>query len=147
MDRKLAQIYFGILGVVSLVFGVVNILTTISGKSLLLGILEIPADMFRGGWGGLVILSAGLFYLSGAKRLSEIHHFSKVVMASILLWLIAACDIFAMVCESIPGGEEGPFFNTLHGFFAAYAPPYKPAIFLLPFSLVVIYYIYKRRSE
>lgn len=147
MNRKLAQIYFGILGVASLVFGVVNILTTISGKSLLLGILEIPANVFRGGWGGLVILSAGFFYLSGAKKFFEIHHFSKIVMASVLIWIIAVCDIFAMFCESIPGGEEGPWFNTLQGFFATYNPPYKPAIFLLPFSLVVIYYIYQNKVK
>lgn len=147
MNRKSAQIYFGILGVVSLFFGIADILVTIGGKSICLGILEFPADVFRGGWGGLVVLFAGLFYLSGSKGISEIHHLAKVAMGSVLIWLIAGCDIFAMLCESIPGGEEGPWFNTLQGFFATYNPPYKPAIFLLPFSLVVIYYIYKREKQ
>ena len=146
MNRKLIQIYFRILGLVSLAFGIADILATIGGKSICLGILELPADIFRGGWGGLVILFAGLFYLAGSRDILEVHHFSKVVMGSVLIWLIASCDIFAMLCESIPGGEEGPWFNTLQGFFATYAPPYKPAIFLLPFSLAVVYYIYKREK-
>ena len=44
------------------------------------------------------------------------------------------------------GGEEG-WFNTLEGFFGTYAPPYAPAIFLLPFSLVVFYYILKKERN
>jgi len=140
------SIYFGILGVVTLAFGIADLIVTIGGDSFTWGILEIPADMFRGGWGGLIVLFAGLFYLSGVKNLSEIHQLSKVVLGSILIWVIAGTDIFAMITESIPGGEEGSWFNTLDGFLGTYAPPYPPAIFLLPFSLVVVYYIYKRKE-
>jgi len=92
------------------------------------------------------VLFAGVFYLSGTKNFSEIHQFSKVVMGSILIWIIAGCDVFAMITESIPGGEEGPWLNTLEGFLGTYTPPYPPVIFLLPFSLVVIYYIRKRKQ-
>jgi hypothetical protein len=118
---------------------------TIGGDSFAWGILEIPADPFRGGWGGLIILFAGLLYLSGSKNLPEIHQLSKVVMGSVLIWIVAGTDIFAMITESIPGGEEGGWFNTLEGFLGTYAPPYAPAIFLLPFSLVVLYCIYWRK--
>jgi len=141
----IGSIYFGILGVVTLAFGIADLIVTIGGDSFTWSILEIPGDMFRGGWGGLIILFAGLFYLSGIKNLSEIHQLSKVVLGSILIWIIAGTDIFTMITESIPGGEEGGWFNTLEDFFGTYAPPYAPAIFLLPFSLVVIYYVYKRK--
>ncbi len=139
----IGKIYFGVLGIVTLAFGVAELVVTAGGDSFSWSILEIPNGIFRGGWGGVIILSAGAFYLSGIKNLSEIHQFSKIVMGSILIWIVAGCDIFAMITESIPG-EEG-WFNSLEGFLETYAPPYPPAIILLPFSLIVIYYIYKRK--
>lgn len=94
------------------------------------------------------MLFAGLFYLSGIRNFDDIHQFAKVAMGSILIWVVAGSDIFAMISESIPSWNEetGPWFNTLHSFIEAYAPPYAPAVLLLPFSLVVIYYIRKRTS-
>ncbi|KAF5411402.1 MAG: hypothetical protein U9N46_05100 [Euryarchaeota archaeon] len=141
-----AAIYFAILGIVTTAFGLADLLVTAGGAEFAYGtaILEIPNDIFRGGWGGLIVLFAGLFYLSGAKNIGEIHQFAKVAMGSILIWIMAGSDIFAMITESIPGGEEGPWFNTLDGFLAMYAPPYAPAVLLLPFSLVVLYCIYHR---
>jgi len=144
--NNVGSLYFGILGVIALAFGIADLVVTIGGSSVCWGILEIPNEMFRGGWGGFIVLFAGVFYLSGVKNFSEIHQFSKVVMGSILIWIIAGCDIFAMITESIPGGEEGPWLNTLKGFLGTYTPPYPPAIFLLPFSLVAIYYIRKRKQ-
>ncbi|MHC1630915.1 MAG: hypothetical protein ACXQT4_01255 [Methanotrichaceae archaeon] len=139
---KLGNIYFAMLGAVTLACGLADLIVTISREAFTLGVMEFPSEMFRGGWGGLIVLFAGLFYLSGARNISEIHQLSKVMMGSILIWLIAGCDIFARITESIPGGEEG-WFNTMGGFLGTYAPPYTPAIILLPFSLVAIYYIHK----
>ena len=119
---------------------------TISKDAYPLGIVEFPGEMFRGGWGGLVVIFAGFFYLSGAKNFSEIGQLSKVVMGSILIWLMAGCDLFAMITESIPGGETG-WFNTMGDFLGTYAPPYTPAMLLLPFSLAVIYYIRKAKGS
>ncbi len=141
---KLGSIYFALLGTVTLAFGLADLIVTMATDSFSWGILEIPGDMFRGGWGGLVVLFAGLFYLSGARSISDIRQLSKVAMGSILICTLAGCDVFARVTESIPGGEEG-WFNTLEGFLGVYAPPYPPVIFLLPFSLVVIYYIRKAK--
>ena len=142
-------IYFAVLGIVTTAFGLADLLVTASGSELAYGgILEIPGDLFRGGWGGIIVLFAGLFYLSGIRNFDDIHQFAKVAMGSILIWVVAGCDIFAMISESIPSWEEetGPWFNTLPDFIAAYAPPYAPAVLLLPFSLVVLYYISKRAS-
>jgi len=52
-----------------------------------------------------------------------------------------------MILESIPGGEEGGWFNTFEGFLASYSAPYIPSLFLLPFSLVVLYYIRLPKSS
>lgn len=143
-----AVIYFAILGIVTVAVGVADLLVTASGSEFAYGILEVPNDLFRGGWGGLIMLFAGLLYLSGVRNMDDIHQFAKVTMGSILIWIIAGCDIFARITESIPSWEEetGPWFNTLPGFIEAYAPPYAPAVLLLPFSLVVLYYISKRAS-
>jgi len=146
-EKSIAPIYFAILGIITTAFGIADILVTAGAGGFSYGILEISCDMFRGGWGGIVVLSAGLFYLSGIRNFEDIHQFSKVVMGSILIWIISGCDIFAMITESIPGGEDGPWFNTLDGFLGTYAPPYAPAVLLLPFSLVAVYYICKRKSE
>jgi len=142
-----AAIYFAILGIVTTAFGLADLLVSAGGGEFSYGILEVPGDLFRGGWGGLVVLFAGLFYLSGVSNFDDIHQFAKIVMGSILIWIMAGSDILAMITESIPGGEEGPWFNTLSGFIGTYAPPYTPAVILLPFSLVVIYYIYQRNSS
>ena len=143
MNEKLAKAYFGILGIITLIFGAIDLIVAFGGGNFSFGILQIPSDGFRGGWGGLVVLFAGFFYLSGIKKLSRIHQFSKIVVGSILIWVMAGTDIFGMICSSIPGPEDGPWFNTLRGFFETYAPPYPPAIFLLPFSFAVIYYVRK----
>jgi hypothetical protein len=108
--------------------------------------------MFRGGWGGLVIIFAGLFYLFGIKDISKPSYLSKILVGSILIWIIAGCDIFGMITTSIFSEGEGNFlifFSNGEQFMDAYAPPYTPAILLLPFSLVTIYYIhrYKKNSE
>ena len=143
MNEKLAKIYFGILGLVTLASGIIDLIVTFGGSSFSWKILQIPNDGFRGGWGGLVILFAGLFYLSGISNLSRMHQFAKIVVGSILIWVMAGTDIFGMICASIPGPEDGPWFNTFKDFLATYAPPYPPAILLLPFSLAAIYYAKK----
>jgi len=63
-----------------------------------------------------------------------------------MIWIIAGMQIFAIIAESIPGGEEGGWINTWQDFLSAYSPPYIPALILLPFSLVTIYYVYAREK-
>jgi len=145
MSEKIGRVYFGILGIVTLIFGIADLMVIIGGRDFSWSILEISSDMFRGGWGGLIVISAGLFYLSSLKNFLEIHQLSKALMASILIWILAGTDIFVRITESILGGEGGPWFNSLEGFLSTYAPPYPPVIFLLPFSLVILFFISKRK--
>ena len=147
MNERIGRVYFGVLGIITLIFGITNLIVTLGGNDFSWGILEISSDMFRGGWGGLIVISAGLFYLSSLKNFSEIHQFSRALMASILIWILAGTDIFVRITESIPGGEEGLWINSLEGFLSTYAPPYQPVIFLLPFSLIILFFVSKIKKD
>ena len=143
MNEKIGRVYFGILGIITLIFGISDLIVTMGGNDFSWSILEISSEMFRGGWGGLIVISAGLFYLSSLKNFLEIHQLSKALMGSILIWILAGTDIFVRIAESIPGGEEGPWFNSLEGFLSNYVPPYPSVIFLLPFSLIILFFVSK----
>jgi len=113
----------------------------LTGRSLEFGIVEMSGEFLL--WRGIILFSAGMFYLSGIKNFENIHQQAKILMASLMIWIVAGVKIFSMILESIPG-EEG-WFNTFEGFLASYSPPYIPSLLLLPFSLVVLYYV--RLSE
>lgn len=142
---ELTSVYFAAIGLFAVIFGIVDILVYlgISG-GFELGIMEISGDdFFRHFWGGFIVIFGGLFILSGFKGLREIHNFSKVLLGSIMIWIIAGCDIFAMICEGIPAAEDAhEFLNSLSGFIEGFMPPYAPAVILLPFTLVIVYLYY-----
>lgn len=95
------------------------------------------------------MVSGGLFMISGMKDAGKnLQQFAKVVLGTIMVWIIAGTDIFARFCESVPAGEEAPeFFNSLAGFIGGFAPPFPPAILLLPFTLVIAYFVFTRRFD
>ncbi|TKJ47009.1 hypothetical protein CEE34_05960 [Candidatus Aerophobetes bacterium Ae_b3a] len=143
MKNKFASVYFSVFGLIVLGLGIAELIIGIAGKSFTWSILEISGGLLL--WKGIILFFAGFFYLSSVKNLSEIHQLAKNVMASVMLWTIAGMQIFAIITESIPGGEEG-WINTWEGFLSAYSPPYIPALILLPFSLVTVYYVYAREK-
>jgi len=149
MDKEakfmIGRIYFTIFGLVVLGIGAAEILLGLTGRGFEWGIMEMSGEFLL--WRGLILFFSGAFYLSSIKNFSDIHQQAKIVMASVMIWIIAGMQIFSMILESIPGGEEGGWFNTLEGFLASYSAPYIPSLFLLPFSLVVLYYIKLRESE
>ncbi len=143
MKNKFASLYFSIFGLIVLGLGIAELIIGIAGRSFTWSILEISGGLLL--WKGIILFFAGFFYLSSVKYLTEIHQLAKNVMASVMLWIIAGMQIFAIITESIPGGEEG-WVNTWEDFLSAYFPPYIPALILLPFSLLTIYYIYAREK-
>ena len=142
---NIGRIYFTIFGLIVLAFGAAELLLGITGRSFELGLLEMSGEFLL--WQGIILFSAGAFYLSSFKNFSDIHQQAKVVMASVMIWIVAGMQIFGMILESIPGGEDEGWFNTAEGFLETYAGPYIPELFLLPFSLVVIYYIRLNRQK
>ncbi|HEC77186.1 MAG TPA: hypothetical protein ENI33_08045 [Thermoplasmatales archaeon] len=133
----IGRIYFAIFGLVVLSIGILEILLSLTGRSFEWGIMEMSGEFLL--WRGLILFFAGAFYLPSIKNFTDIHQLAKVVMASVMIWIIAGVKIFSMILESIPG-EEG-WLNTFEGFLESYSAPYIPSLFLLPFSLVVLYYI------
>jgi hypothetical protein len=138
LKYNVGRIYFAIFGVIVLGFGAAELLLGTTGGSFEWGPLEMSGEFLL--WQGIILFSAGAFYLSSLKNFLDIHQQAKTLMASIMIWIVAGMQIFGMILESIPGGEDG-WFNTAEGFLGAYAGPYIPELLLLPFSLVVMYYV------
>jgi hypothetical protein len=143
-NTSISTLYIGLLGLATLAFGLADILVWAGASpGFSIGILEIAGDdFFRWAWGGAIMVFGGLFMLGGMRNAGIMQQFAKVVLGAIMVWIIAGTDIFARFCESIPAGEEAPeFFNSLAGFIGGFAPPYSPAIILLPFTLVIVYFL------
>jgi len=139
MRFKLGSAYFVVLGAITLVFGGLQIVTDLFGPELSIGALSVPQDV----WGGIILFFAGAFIMAGSIKLRDIHGLGKAVLGSIMFWIVAGCDIFARIMTPI-FGEEG-WANASGGFLGVFEPPYAPALFLLPFSLVIVYFIVKSR--
>ncbi len=141
-EETFGRVYFAIFGAVVFVFGVVEFIATVTG-GITWGILDTSGafDPMFLPWRAIILVSAGLLYLSSVKKFAEIGQLAKAVTASIMIWIVAGSAIWARIAASIPA-EEG-WFNTLEDFLASYAPPYCPALLLLIPSLVIIYYIKK----
>lgn len=145
MRYKLGSAYFVILGAVMAVFGVWEFIATFGAPiTTEYGWLSIPTGTWVEVWRSVVIFLAGALLVAGAFDLEDIYGLAKAVSGSIMLWIVAGCDIFGMILGSIPGGENA-WFNSLEGFLETYGPPYEPALWLLPFSLVMIYFIVKSK--
>ncbi|MBP2133301.1 hypothetical protein J2128_001255 [Methanomicrobium sp. W14] len=145
-NNSIASVYFAIIGIAAVALGIADILvwSGISG-GIDLGIMSISGDdFFRWAWGGLVVLFGGILILSGCSDIRYIQQFSKVLLGSIMIWVIAGCDIFAMICGGIPAPKDAPeFLNSFSGFLGYFMPPYAPAVILLPFTLAALYLYYR----
>jgi len=144
-EEKFGQVYFTILGAVALAFGAAELIAS-AGGGFTWGILDSSGatDPLFLPWRAIILLSVGFFYLSSVKDFAEVHQLAKAVMASIMIWIVAGMAIWTRIASSIPGEET--WFNSLEGFLASYAPPYCPEMFLLPFSLVIVYYVMKEKE-
>ncbi len=144
-----AEIFTAILGIAAMACGAANILVFAGlSEGIEVGIVAFGGtDFFRWVWGSLVVVFGGVMMVSGARGMHTVPQFGKVLLGAVMVWIIAATDIVALVCENIPAGDGSQFFNTLPGFIAAFAPPYPPAIILLPFTLAIACFLYAGRVE
>ncbi|QSZ66187.1 hypothetical protein RJ40_01070 [Methanofollis aquaemaris] len=145
----IASISAALVGAAALVLGLADVLVWAGSTGpISIGILEITGDdFFRWAWGGLVVVLGGVLMLAGARSLGDLDQRATAVLGVIMVWLIAGCDIFGMICSGIPAGEESEaFFNSLGGFIGGFAPPYAPAILLLPFTLIVAWLLLDQRQ-
>ena len=140
------SVYFAIFGLIVLAFGIIELV--IMGTAGMEGVCWGPLEM--GGmflwWRAIILICAGLIYLTSVTNFLDVRQLAKSVVASIMIWIVAGMAIWARIAGSIPGGEEGPWLNPPMDFIATYGPPYMPEIYLLPLSLVIIYFIRQRRT-
>jgi hypothetical protein len=140
MKTSFTSIGAALVGAAALVLGLADVLVWAGCTGpVSIGIIEIAGDdFFRRAWGGLVVALGGLFMLAGARGPGNLDSRATAVLGAAMVGLIAGCDLFAMLCGSIPAGEESEaFFNSLEGFVAGFMAPYGPAVVLLPFALLV----------
>jgi len=137
------SIYVSIFGAIVLGFGIVELVVigTTGMEGVCWGPLEMSGMWLW--WTGIIFVSAGIMYLSSATNFMDIRQLAKSVVASIMIWIVAGMAIFDKVASSIPGEET--WVNSPGDFLAGCGPPYTPAIYLLPLSLVIIYFIRQRR--
>ncbi len=136
MRYEIAKVYLAFFGIVTSVFGALYIVLAVTGKEVLTDFLIASGSMWSL-WKGFILFSAGVFMLNGSLNLRNIHGLGKTVLGVVMLWILAGSNILARIAASIPGEEA--WFNTLSDFLASYGPPYEPELWLLPFSLAVIY--------
>ncbi len=140
---KIGSIYFGILGLLVVSTGAAEMILGALNKTV-----QSSAVIFSGYfmlWRGLILVSAGLFYLSSVKDFSDIHQQAKTLVGSIMIWVIAGMQLFSTLLGATPGGEDR-WFNTWDGFLSSFSPPYIPSLFLLPLTLFVLYYVYLNKE-
>ncbi len=141
------SIYSAIMGIAALGFGIAEF-AAMGMDEAEWGPLTLDVGTFTA-WRATILIFAGLLFLSSVANFMDIRQLAKAVVGSIMIWILAAMDIWIMIAGSIPSGAEEagePWFASTADFFAAYAPPYMPAIYLLLPSLVIIYFILKRRA-
>jgi len=137
------SIFAFVMGIAAIGFG---ILEFVGGEW---GALTVDAGSFTP-WRAVILVCAGLIYLSSATNFLDIRQLAKSVAASIMVWIVAAMDIWGMIAASIPSGAEEagePWLASGTEFLAAYGPPYMPAIYLLIPSLVVLYFVGRSKRE
>jgi hypothetical protein len=142
---KFGSIYFGIFGVAVLIFGIAGFV--VMGIYGMEGVTWGPLDisgMFLP-WRAIILVSAGAMYLSSVSNFGNVRQLAKSLAASIMIWIVAGMAIWAMIAGSIPGGEEGGWFIPPREELAELWTTVPPAVFLLPFSLAIIYPIRSRR--
>ena len=148
MDPKLkyslGQYYFGILSLFIIGFGFLELLFFFTGVEFSYGILKIPPALVR----SIVIISMGIFMLTGVSKLKSIDGLALATLACIMLWIFAANDLFEVVTTSIlPEEDAEGWFNSLEGFLSTYKGPYNPCVILLPFTLPIFLFIRNYKKE
>ncbi len=132
------EFYFGAFGLLLLLAGAVELLLGITGGEFEIAVVTISGTFLA--WRGIVVLSAGAFYLQAAANgLDDRRQQATVFMGSLMLWIVGGTDLLATLLGAIPGGPD-VWIASAADLAAAMGPPYSPAIVALPFTLVALSY-------
>jgi len=139
--------YFAIFGIVVLVLGAAEIIVALTGGCFEYGPMIVCDEENFLIWRGLILLFSGLFITSSITNLSEVHQQAKMLMGNIMIWFIGGMSLLGMILGSIPGPEDGAWFNTFSDFVASYGGPYIPSLILLPFTVIPVLIFYRTRVK
>jgi len=139
---RLDEAYFGLLGAA---VGLVGMLAVARGLGLAvpdpqptLAVLTVSGTFLL--WRGVILLSAGAFYLYGATEgLEDPSMRARVFMASLMIWIVAGVDLLGRLLGAIPGGADR-WVASGSEILAAMGPPYSPAVLAAPLALAALAY-------
>jgi hypothetical protein len=152
MRYKWGTVYFVILGAAAVYLGGLQFVGALGVKVEKLwfikaiGVLDV---LFRrlaymNLWEGLVVFLAGWLIIWGAFKLRSTSGLGEVIIGSIMIWLAGVGDFLKMLFAAFGDPFMGKAFNIFSfDFLRGIGPPYSIATWLIPFSLVVIYFIVK----
>lgn len=154
MRYKWGQIYFFIIGIVAMYFGGLQFAGAAGMDVEALSIIKAADELevlfrrlaYMNLWEGLVVFLAGLLVAWGAFRMRTNRGLCEVIIGSIMIWLAGIGDFLKMIFSGIGDPFSGVVFNTFPDFLRAIGPPYSIATWLIPFTLVVIYFIVKHNK-
>ncbi|MGM0371086.1 MAG: hypothetical protein ACQEQJ_01100 [Halobacteriota archaeon] len=132
------EIYFGALGIISVLIGSLQLLAGVSGNSVSISVLSVSGTYLL--WRGVIVVSAGAFFLYGSTHgLGSRRNQVVTVLAGTMLWIVAVTDLLGRFLGAIPGGHD-VWVAELDQIALGFAPPYSPSIIFGLFALVVVKY-------
>lgn len=132
------EIYFGALGIISLLTGGLQLVAGVSGNSVSISVLSISGTYLL--WRGVIVASAGAFFLYGSTNGLESRRNQVVaVLAGTMLWIVAVTDLLGRFLGAIPGDAD-VWVAGVDQIVLSFAPPYSPSIVFGLFALVVVKY-------
>ena len=152
MRFKWGWVYFVILGTVALYLGGLQFAGAAGMKVEKLWFIKTMGELdilfrrlaYMNLWEGLVVFLAGWLIIWGAFNLRSIRGLSEVIIGSIMIWLAGIGDFLKMMFAGIGDPFMGRVLNTFPDFLRCISPPYSVATWLIPFTLVIIFFVVKR---
>ena len=136
--RSLEDLYFGIVGAGVFLVGGTEILVGLTGGEVSIAIVTVGGTYLL--WRGVILLSAGMFFVKSAfEGLENRRNQGVAFLASLMLWIVAGNSVLARVLGAIPGGPD-VWIASADQFVGSLGPPYSPAVVFVVFTLVVLRY-------
>lgn len=141
MTQKSFNFILSLMGTITAVPGVLEILLVLTGRTFTWGKIGFRGDFTF--WRGIILLASAVFFFAAIYIPDRTEKRAQAVLASLMIWVVGGMRILSIFLGSIPGGQ-GRWFNSFSGFVDSYTGPFIPAIFLLPFSLVFVMLVLSR---
>ena len=141
MSKKTFNAVLVSIGVLTLVPGLLEILFSLMGNSLVWGKVAFRGDFMF--WRGIILTSSGIFFVLSAYDPTPVEKRARAILASSMIWIVAGVEAASLVLGAIPG-DGSRWFNSPTGFLNSFSGPFNPSIYLLPISLALALLVFSR---